>query len=122
MAKKVLIIDDEKDLVDTLAFRLKANGFEVSAAFDGSAGVEKAKKENPDLIILDLMMPVMDGLEAAKRLKADTVTAMIPIIVLTAAVTPDLNKRVSSVAAVACVTKPFEPEELISEIKKALRL
>jgi len=122
MPKKILLIDDERDLVDTLAFRLKANGFEVSSAFDGSSGVEKAKKENPDLIILDLMMPVMDGLEAARELKADKVTSMIPIIVLTAAVTPDLSKRVAAVGAAACVTKPFEPEDLVGEIKKALRM
>jgi len=121
MPKRILLIDDEKDLVDTLTFRLKANGFEVLAAFDGSSGVEKAKKEIPDLIILDLMMPVMDGLEAARRLKEDNATAAIPIIVLTAAVTPDLGKRVAGVQAKACITKPFEPEDLIAQIKKALQ-
>jgi CheY-like chemotaxis protein len=120
MAKKILIVDDEKDLLDMLSFRLQSNGFEVSSALDGPSGIEKAKSDKPDLIILDLMMPKMDGYEVAKKLKKDTATSNIPIIVLTAAVTPDLNQKVCQVYAADCITKPFEPKDLIEKINKIL--
>jgi len=120
MAKKILIIDDEADFVDTLSFSLESNGFEVVSASNGPSGIEKLKNENPDLIILDLMMPGMDGYEVVKRLKADGASSNIPIIVLTAAVTPDLKQKVCSVQAVDCVTKPCDLEELMDKIKKAL--
>ena len=120
MPKKILIIEDEKDFVDTLSFSLKSYGFEVADALDGVSGIEKAKTEKPDLIILDLMMPGMDGYEVAKRLKADDSTSRIPIIVLTAAVSPDLEQKVFQLHATDCVTKPCDLEELIDKIKKAL--
>lgn len=120
MAKNILIIDDEKDLVAMLTFRLEANNFQVMSASDGPSGIEKAKGEKPDLIILDLMMPGIDGYTVAKRLKADSLTADIPIIILTAAVSLELSQKVRQVQAADCITKPFEPEELIGKVKKAL--
>ena len=81
MAKaRLLIVDDEKDLVETLMFRLEANGYEVSKAYDGQDGFDKAKKEKPDLIILDLMLPKMDGYKVCGLLKADARYNKIPII------------------------------------------
>ena len=120
MAKKILIIDDERDLAEMISFRLEANGFEVSSALGGPSGIEKANTFKPDLIILDLMMPGMDGYEAAKRLKADVHTSKIPIIILTAAVSPELEQRVRSISAADCITKPFEPKDLVEKVKKAL--
>ncbi len=120
MSKKILIIDDEADFVETLSFSLESNGFEVVSAPDGPSGIEKLKNENPDLIILDLMMPGMDGCEVAKRLKADKATSGIPILMLTAAVTPDLKQKVCSVQAMDYVTKPCDLEELVEKIKKIL--
>lgn len=120
MSKRILIIDDEADFVDTLTFSLESNGFEVVSAPDGQSGIEKLKSENPDLIILDLMMPGMDGYEVTKRLKADSASSNIPIIVLTATVTPDLKQRVCSIQVTDCVTKPCDLEDLVDKIKKAL--
>ncbi len=120
MSKRILIIDDEADFVDTLTFSLESNGFEVVSAPDGPSGIEKLKSENPDLIILDLMMPGMDGYEVTKRLKADSASSNIPIIVLTATVTPDLKQRVCSIQVTDCVTKPCDLEDLVDKIKKAL--
>ncbi|MFH0772275.1 MAG: response regulator [Candidatus Omnitrophota bacterium] len=120
MNKKILIIDDEADFADTLSFSLESNGFAVVSAPDGPSGIEKLKSEKPDLIILDLMMPGMDGYEVAKRLKADNATSKIPIIVLTASVTPDLKQKVCSIQAIDCVTKPCDLEDLVDKIKKAL--
>jgi len=120
MAKKILMIDDEKDLVDTLSFRLQAHGFDVISASDGPRGIEKAKADKPDLIILDLMMPGMDGYEVVKRLKADNATTNVPIIILTAAVSPELTQKVCNIHAADCITKPFEPRDLLEKVKKAL--
>jgi DNA-binding response OmpR family regulator len=120
MSKKILIIDDEQDFVDTVSFGLQANGFEVSCALDGPSGIEKSKTDNPDLIILDLMMPAMDGYEVAKKLKADDTTSKIPIIMLTAAVSPDLSQKACQAQAVDCITKPCDLEELMGRVKKAL--
>ena len=120
MAKKILIIDDEQDLVTMLSFRLQANGFEVLSALDGPSGIEKAKTDKPDLIILDLMMPGMNGYEVAKELKANNNTSNIPVIVFTAAVTPDLNQKVCKIQAADYITKPFEPKELVEKVKRAL--
>lgn len=120
MAKKILIIDDEQDFVDTLSFSLKSHGFEVFCVPDGPSGIEKSKSEKPDLIVLDLMMPDMDGYEVAKRLKADNSTSHIPIIVLTAAVTPNLNQKIWQIQAIDCITKPCDLDDLTDKIKKAL--
>lgn len=120
MPKKILIIDDERDFVETLSFSLESQGFAVSHAPDGPSGIEKLKGEKPDLIILDLMMPGMDGYEVAKKLRADNSASRIPIIVLTAAVTPNLNQKVCQIQAVDCVTKPCDLEDLTGRIKKAL--
>lgn len=120
MAKKILIIDDEPDLVDMLSFRLEAHGFGVVSALNGPTGLEKAKSDKPDLILLDLMMPGMDGFQVAKRLKGDPNTAGIPIIVFTAAVNPELSQRVSEIHALDYITKPFESKDLLEKVKKVL--
>ena len=120
MAKKILIIDDEKDLLEMLTFRLKAQGFEVFSALDGPSGIEKAKSDKPDLILLDIMMPGLDGYAVAKILKADKTTSGIPIIVFTAAVTPDLSQKVCEIHAIDCITKPFEPQVLLAKIAELL--
>ncbi|MFH1440658.1 MAG: response regulator [Candidatus Omnitrophota bacterium] len=120
MAKKILIIDDEQDFVETLSFYLRDNGFEVFDAANGTIGIEKAQAEKPDLIILDLMMPDIDGYEAAKRLKVDNVTVNIPIIVFTASITPDLKEKIKQIQVVDYVVKPCDLEELVDKIKKIL--
>ncbi len=118
MDKKILIIDDEKDLIEVLSFRLQSYGYQVISATDGESGLKKVKSEQPNLIILDLMMPNMDGYEVARRLKADALSSSIPVIVLTAAVTPDLSNKISRLNVSGYLIKPFEPEALLEAIKK----
>ncbi len=117
---KILFIDDEADLVEVVSFRLRAAGFDVSAASNGPSGIEQARAQRPDLIILDLMMPGMDGFEVAKRLKVQVSTQAIPIVVLTAAVAPNMDDKVAEMCAQAHLTKPFEADELLTIVKRLL--
>jgi len=84
MKKKILVVDDEPDMVEMLKLILESASYEVIAAYDGQEGVEKARAERPDAIILDLMMPRKDGFQACKELKGEPATAGIPVLVLTA--------------------------------------
>ncbi|NQT21871.1 MAG: response regulator [Candidatus Omnitrophica bacterium] len=120
-SKKILVVDDERDLVDTLSFRLKSAGYEIIAAYDGQEALEKAKKENPDLIILDLMLPKMDGYKVCGLLKADTRYNKIPIILFSAKAQAEDRKLGEEVGANAYITKPFEATVLIAKIKELLK-
>ena len=122
MAKKILIVDDEKDLVDAVAYRLKANDYDVITAKDGVEGLDKARKERPDLIILDLMLPRMDGYKVCALLKKDARYSSIPIIMFTARAQEDDIKMGREVGAEAYITKPFEPETLLNKIKELLKV
>src|SRR5688572_16721951 len=82
--KRVLVVDDEKDIAELITYNLRRQGFDVVNAFDGNEALELATRESPDLILLDLMLPGLDGIEVARRLKADSRTAPIPVIMLTA--------------------------------------
>ena len=121
MPKKILVVDDEAQLVDMVKIRLEANNYLVLTAFDGQEGLEKAYKDNPDLIILDLMLPQMDGYKVCGLLKADTRYNKIPIIMFTARAQDSDKKMGEKVGADAYITKPFEPEELIAKIKALLK-
>jgi len=121
MREKILIVDDEKDIIKMLDYNLKKEGFRIVVARDGEEAVDLAKKEYPDIIILDIMLPGMDGLEACKILKSEVKTASIPIIMLTAK-TQETDKVVGlELGADDYVTKPFSPRELIARIKAVLR-
>ena len=120
--KSILVIEDEKDVVDLLALNLrKAHGFSVSTANDGAAGLSKARTEKPDLIILDLMLPKMSGLEVCKILKGDPGTKHIPILMLTAKA-EEIDRVVGlEFGADDYVTKPFSPREVVLRIGAILR-
>ena len=120
--KKILIVEDERDVVDLLALNLrKAGGFVISTAGDGAAGLEKARKEKPAFIILDLMLPKMSGLEVCKILKTDAATRDIPVMMLTAKA-EEIDRIVGlEFGADDYVTKPFSPREVILRIKAILR-
>ena len=121
MAQKILIIDDEKGIIKVLTSRLTANGYEVISATDGIEGLEKAKKESPNLILLDIMMPVMSGYEVIEKLKKDDATKLIPVIMVTAQEgLGHVTKSMSEYGAVDFVHKPFFPEELLKKISDAL--
>lgn len=119
--KKILIVDDEKDLVETLIFQLEAFGYEVVTANDGADGLEKAKTVKPDLIILDLMLPKMDGYKVCGLLKSDSRYAKIPIIMFTARAQASDIALGKEVGADAYITKPFEHDVLTGKIKELLR-
>lgn len=118
MANKVLVIDDEKPISDIIKFNLEKEGYEVVAAFDGEEGLEKVESDQPDLIILDLMLPKIDGLEVAKRVRAKYST---PIIMVTAK-DSELDKVLGlELGADDYVTKPFSNRELVARVKANLR-
>jgi DNA-binding response OmpR family regulator len=120
--KKILIVEDEPDVVDLLILQLrKAGGFSVLTAHDGVEGLKKARTESPALIVLDLMLPRMPGLEVCKVLKTDALTSHIPIIMLTAKA-EEVDRIVGlEFGADDYVTKPFSPREMLLRIKAILR-
>lgn len=120
-ARRVLVVDDERDLVDLITYNLKRNGYEVLAAGDGNAALEIAQRELPDLIVLDLMLPGIDGTEVARRLKGDARTAGIPIVMLTAK-SEETDVVVGlTLGADDYVTKPFSMKILLARLNAALR-
>lgn len=120
MPKKILVVDDEELIVKMVGLRLKANGYDVISACDGKEGLTKAKEESPDLIILDVMMPVMDGYKVCGLLKKDTRFAKIPVIMFTAKAQVDDKKIGEEVGANAYITKPFDPQVLLGKIRELL--
>jgi DNA-binding response OmpR family regulator len=119
-AKKILIIEDDKDLVELIKYNLEKMGFDSSAAYNGQEGLERTKSEKPDLIILDLMLPVIDGYEFLKIIKEDPAYATIPIIILSAKVSPGAVIKGFRLGAADYIPKPFNVGELISKVKDSL--
>jgi DNA-binding response OmpR family regulator len=120
MKPKILVVDDETDAVELVAFNLKAAGFEVVAANDGAEALRKARSHAPQLIVLDLMLPEIDGLEVCKLLRRDPATATVPILMLTAKAAEMDRVLGLELGAEDYVTKPFSPRELVLRIKKIL--
>jgi DNA-binding response OmpR family regulator len=119
--KKVLIVDDEKDIVDLVAYNLGRNGYDTLTASDGNDALESASRNSPDLIILDLMLPGIDGMEVARRLKADAKTASIPIVMLTAKGEETDVVVGLTLGADDYVTKPFSMKVLLARVSSVLR-
>ena len=120
MQKKILVVDDEKDITETLSFMLKAAGYDVLIANDGEEGLKFAKEENPDLIILDVMMPKINGYKIARLLKYDNKYKHIPIVMVTAR-GQDSDKLIGEeTGADVYITKPFEFEEVLTSVQKYL--
>jgi two-component system alkaline phosphatase synthesis response regulator PhoP len=121
MAKKILAVDDERHIVRLVQVNLERQGYEVVTAFDGKEALEKVSSEQPDLIVLDVMMPYMDGFEVLQNLKRDPNTRDIPVIMLTAkAQDADVFRGWQS--GVDCyLTKPFNPMELIAFVKRIFK-
>ena len=118
MAGTILVVDDEKNIVQLARLYLNNEGFRVEAAYDGAQALEKAKSLRPDLIVLDIMMPEVDGLSVCKELRK---TSNVPIIILTAR-SDDVDRIVGlELGADDYVTKPFNPRELVARVKAVLR-
>jgi len=121
MAKgRILVVDDEIYIVHILDFSLGMEGYEVLTALDGEQAVEKARAEKPDLIVLDIMMPKLDGYETCKRLKADPATKDVPVILLSAKGRNVDQKVGFEVGADDYITKPFSPRKLVERINAIL--
>lgn len=116
--KKILLVDDEKDLVEMVTLRLKAYGYEVISAYDGQEALDKARREKPDLIILDILLPKLDGYKVSRMLKFDEKYKNIPIIMLTSRAREEDVKLGYETGADDYITKPFEPQVLLDKIKK----
>jgi DNA-binding response OmpR family regulator len=118
--KKILIVDDERDIVKALMIRLQGAGYDVVPAFDGAQGVFMAYKEKPDLIILDVRMPAGDGFSVAQKLKHSIQTSSIPVIFLTGSPEKNAEERAMATGARFYIKKPYDSEELLDAIKRAL--
>lgn len=121
MQKTILIVDDEKDIVDLLAYNLQAEGYAVSTAFDGEEAVKKAESEKPDLILLDIMLPKKDGRQVLRELREKPSTSSIPVIFLTAK-DSEIDEVIGlELGADDYVVKPIAIRKLLARIKKAFR-
>ncbi|MBQ7605287.1 MAG: response regulator transcription factor [Firmicutes bacterium] len=116
--KRILIIEDEQSISDIIKFNLEKEGYETLTAYDGQAGYEKAMSENPDLILLDVMLPLMDGFQVCKKVRE---TSLVPILMLTAK-EEEIDKVLGlELGADDYITKPFSMRELIARIKANIR-
>jgi phosphate regulon transcriptional regulator PhoB len=121
MPEAILIVDDEQDVLDLLVYNLQKAGYKILTARDGASALQKARDAVPSLIVLDLMLPQMDGTEVCRHLKADPKTAHIPIIMLTAKA-EEVDRVVGlELGADDYVTKPFSPREMTLRVKGVLR-
>src|SRR5258705_8241698 len=118
---KILVVDDEPEAVELVEFNLKQAGFDVAVAADGAEALKKARALVPSLVVLDLMLPEVDGLEVCKMLRRDSATAKIPIIMLTARAAEIDRVLGLELGADDYITKPFSPRELVLRIKKLLQ-
>jgi two-component system, OmpR family, alkaline phosphatase synthesis response regulator PhoP len=119
--EKILVVDDEEDIVELVRYNLSREGYKVLCAASGEEGLEKARNENPDLIVLDLMLPGIDGLDVARRLKADNATRTMPIVMLTAKGEESDIVTGLELGADDYITKPFSTKVLIARVKAVLR-
>lgn len=121
MAGTILVVDDEKSIRELLIFNLEKAGYQVGEAEDGLAALEKIRREKPDLVVLDLMLPGMDGMEVCRNLKVQPLTAGIPVIMVTAR-NEEIDKVIGlELGADDYITKPFSPRELVARVKAVLR-
>jgi two-component system, OmpR family, alkaline phosphatase synthesis response regulator PhoP len=117
---KILLVDDEVDILETVGFWLKSKGYDLITAADGNEALNKARKERPDLIVLDLMLPKIDGYKVCRLLKFDEKYKHIPIIMFTARVREADRQLGLETGADAYITKPFEPAMLLRKIEELL--
>jgi DNA-binding response OmpR family regulator len=121
MRETILIVEDEPDILEVLEYNLKRESYRVLTAESGTAGLTLARSENPDLVLLDLMLPGMDGLEVCRKIKEDPLTRSIPIVMVTAKGEESDVVLGLGLGADDYVTKPFSPRELVARVKTVMR-
>lgn len=119
--KKIVVVEDEPDILEVISYNLKREGFKVKSALDGSRGLELIQQQLPDLVLLDLMLPGMDGLQICQQLKQQASTQNIPIIMVTAKGEESDVVLGLGVGADDYIAKPFSPKELIARVKAVIR-
>lgn len=121
MRKKILVVDDDAELIELISFNLKQAGYSIGTAANGVEAIKKARSLGPDLIVLDVMMPELDGFAVCEILRRDTATATIPIMMLTA-ISSELGRMAAmGSGATDFLTKPFSPRLLVSRIEDLLK-
>jgi two-component system cell cycle response regulator DivK len=120
MTKRILVVEDQEDNRQILRDLLGSVGYQMTEAWDGEAGVAAAKEQRPDLILMDIQLPGLDGYEATRRLKADPALRAIPIIVVTSYALSGDDAKAYAAGCDAYVTKPFSPRQLLAKIKEYL--
>lgn len=119
--KEILVVDDERDIVEIVCELLEDAGFATVPAYDGQEALEAIAKRRPDGVVLDIKMPVLDGIGVIKHLRRDPALAAMPVVVLTATrVIQDLKEQFKKLQVAAWLSKPFEPEELVAVVKQVL--
>jgi len=119
--KKILVVDDEVDLIKTIQFSLELEGYKVLVSYNGEDALAQARKENPDLILLDIMLPKLDGYKVCRLLKFDEQYKHIPILMMTAKTQEKDKLMGKETGADEYITKPFDMEELMEKIKEYLK-
>ena len=119
--RKILIVEDEVSLLKLESILLTTRGYKVSAVTDGLKALEEIKNDIPDLVLLDIMIPGIDGFEVCRRIKADPVTANLPVVMLTAKKSSADQARGVAVGADAYITKPFKSAKIIEVVEELLR-
>ena len=120
MSQKILIVEDQEDLRDIVRFALEAAGYQVFTAVNGADGVAKAVAENPDLVLMDIQMPVMDGYEATRRIKALSGMAATPVIAVSSFAMKGDEEKARAAGCDDYVTKPYSPKQLLALVQKML--
>ena len=118
MATRVLIVEDERHIIESLSFVLESEGFEVASELDGEAGLRRLRADPPDVLVLDLMMPKMNGLEVLKAVKADAALRALPVVVLTAKGRQQDRRMAEEIGVDAFMTKPFSNRDVVEAVRR----
>ena len=117
-APRVLLVEDERHIVESLSFVLEREGFEVSAAADGESALERLRAERPDVLVLDVMLPKLGGLEVLKLVRADAALRTLPVVVLTARGRPHDRRMAEEIGVEAFMTKPFANQDVVDAVRR----
>ena len=117
---RILVVDDEPDVVTLMQRSLESGGYDVLCAYDGISALDLVDSEKPDMVLLDIMMPMMSGYEVCEQIKANPQTKHIPVLCVTSAHSEDTRKRSKQAGAQGLLVKPFMPKELVAQIERFL--
>lgn len=120
MAKKILVVDDEPDILEVIIFRLESKRYHVLKAGDGKEAMDIVRRDRPDLVLLDLRLPIIDGYEVCRLIKSDDELKDIKVILLTASVTTSVTEKINELDADGCIIKPFIAEDFLRKVEEMI--